>query len=76
MAKQPETPVNRRQDSPDVFDLNTVVWIYSRNAIMEEKARIPEKTLLYLVPSERAIDIDTELEFEILEFLIKKNMKS
>ena len=63
-------PIGRRQDCPQVYDLNTVVWVYSREALMEKKARIPERTLLYLVPSERAIDIDTELDFEILEFLM------
>lgn len=56
-----------------VYDLNTVVWIYPRRAIMEEKARIPKRTLLYLVPPERAIDIDTELDFKMLEFMIRYN---
>ena len=61
--------IGRRQDSPPVYDLNTVVWVYSRKALME-KARIPKRTLLYLVPPERAIDIDAELDFKILEFLM------
>ena len=61
--------IGRRQDAPLVYDLNTVVWVYTRNALIDKKARIPEKTRLYLVPSERAIDIDTEFDFQILEFL-------
>ena len=56
-----------RQDSPPVFDLNTVVWIYSRSALMQERSRIPQKTVLYEVPAERAIDLDTELDFKILQ---------
>ena len=67
-------PIGRRQDSPLVYDLNAVAWAYSRKALMEEKARIPKRTLLYLIPPERAIDIDTELDFEILEFLMGKKM--
>lgn len=63
-------PIGRRQDSPPVYDLNTIVWIYSRKALMEECVRIPERTLLYVVPCERAIDIDTELDFKILEFMM------
>ena len=59
-----------RQDSPPVFDLNTVVWIYSRSALMEERSRIPQKTVLYEVPAERAIDLDTELDFKILQALM------
>lgn len=69
-------PIGRRQDSPPVYDLNTVVWVYSRKALMEERARIPKKTLLYLVPPERAIDIDTELDFKILEFMIRHDISS
>lgn len=71
---QSSEPIGRRQDSPPVYDLNTVVWAYYRKALMEEKARIPKRTLLYLIPPERAIDIDTELDFEILEFLMGKKM--
>ena len=66
-------PIGRRQDCPLVYDLNTVVWVYSRKALMEECARIPERTLLYIIPSERAIDIDRETDFEILEFLMGKS---
>lgn len=69
-------PIGRRQDSPPVYDLNTVVWVYSRKALMEEKARIPRRTLLYLVPPERAVDIDTELDFRILECLLGQSMVS
>ena len=61
----------RRQDAPPVYDLNTVVWIYSRKAILEEKRRLPEKSRLYLVPKERSLDLDTEFDFKLLEFFLK-----
>ena len=61
----------RRQDAPQVYDLNTVVWIYSRKAILEEKRRLPEKSRLYLVPKERSLDLDTEFDFKLLEFFLK-----
>ena len=63
-------PVGRRQDSPEVYDLDTSVWVYSRRALLEEQARIPAKTKMYLMPEERTIDLDTELDFEMLEFLL------
>ena len=64
--------IGRRQDAPPVFDLNTVVWVYTRKALMEEEARIPKKTRLYVVPHDRALDLDTELDFHILEFLLRR----
>ncbi len=69
-------PVGRRQDAPPVYDLDTSVWVYSRRALMEEEARIPEKTKLYVVPEERFIDLDTELDFEMLEFLVSRRART
>ena len=66
--------IGRRQDSPPVYDLNSVVWVYSREALMQERARIPKRTLLYLVPLERSIDIDTELDLKILEFMMSRKI--
>jgi len=66
--------IGRRQDAPKVFDLNTVVWVYSRKALMEEKARIPKRTILYMIPPERAIDIDNEFDLKLLEFQLQQNI--
>ena len=65
-----------RQDCPPVFDLDTTVWMYSREAIMDIGKRIPLRTRLYMVPEERSIHIDTELDFKIVEFLMRKSMEA
>ena len=62
----PDADVARRQDAPPVFDLDTSVWVYSRRAIVEAMGRIPERTKLYLIPEERSIDLDTDLDFRML----------
>ncbi len=64
-----------RQDCPPVFDLDTTVWMYSREAIMDMGMRIPPYTRLLVVPEERSIHIDTELDFKIVEFLMRKSRK-
>jgi CMP-N-acetylneuraminic acid synthetase len=64
--------IGRRQDAPLVYDLNTVVWIYSRAAVLKQGSRIPEKTLLYEIPVDRAIDLDTELDFDLLDFILSR----
>ena len=75
LVAEPSSPVNRRQDAPEVFDLNTVVWAYTRAALMAEQARLPGRTRLYLVPRERALDLDTELDFIVLEHLMAARLK-
>ncbi len=64
--------VGRRQDAPVCYDLNTVVWIWSRAAVVDQKERLPEKTLLYEIPVERAMDLDHEFDFELLEMILDK----
>ena len=67
-----DTPIGRRQDAPKVYDLNTVVWVYTRSAVMEKNKRIPSRTMLYLVPAERSLDLDSERDFKYLEILMRK----
>ena len=67
--------IGRRQDCPSAYDLDTTVWIYSREAIMDIRKRIPPRTRLYIVPEERSIHIDTELDFMIVEFLMRESSK-
>ena len=62
--------VGRRQDAPQTYDLNTVVWVYSRSALMAQGERIPEKTMLYEVAEDRALDIDTEYDLRVAECLM------
>jgi CMP-N-acetylneuraminic acid synthetase len=63
--------VSRRQDAPPVFDMATVAYVacpkfvLTKNALFEGRVRAVE------VPPERAIDIDTMLDFRIAECLMK-----
>jgi CMP-N,N'-diacetyllegionaminic acid synthase len=70
---QTDKEIGCRQECPPVYDLDTTVWIYSREAIMDIGKRIPPRTRLYLVPEERSIHIDTELDFMIVEFLMQQS---
>jgi CMP-N-acetylneuraminic acid synthetase len=64
-----------RQQVPIVYEINTLVWIYSRNAILKEKKRIPKKTIIFETPYARSIDIDTKDDIEKIKFYLKKNEK-
>ena len=64
-----------RQEVPRVYEINTLVWIYSRNAIIKEKKRIPKKTVIFMTPYSRSIDINTQDDVEKIKFYLKKNEK-
>ncbi|HEC12896.1 MAG TPA: acylneuraminate cytidylyltransferase family protein [Acidiferrobacteraceae bacterium] len=64
--------IDRRQDAPDVYDLNTVVWVYSRESLLVDAKRVPEKTGLYEIPVERSVDLDTEADFLLLDLTLAR----
>ena len=69
-----ENLYTRRQDTPAIFDMTTVGYV-SRSEFIENSTGIFDGQVKGIeIPAERALDIDTELDFEIAEFLMgKKN---
>lgn len=72
LSKKLERGVVRRQDAPKSYDMNASIYIWKRDIILNENSLFLEKTGLYVMPEERSIDIDTELDFEFVEFLMRK----
>ncbi len=67
-SKLPDEPIYRRQDAPKCFDLNGAIYAWKRNWLLNgpDKA-IGDDTLLYVMPLERSLDIDSELDFRVAE---------
>ena len=66
-------PPFRRQDAPNVYDMNASIYIWKRKALLECDTLFTESTALYVMPEERSVDIDTELDLEFIEFITKKS---
>ena len=75
LSKNSNDNPGSRQQVPRVYEVNTIVWIYSRQAIFSEKKRIPKKTLIFETPIDRSIDIDTKNDINKINFYLKKNKK-
>jgi CMP-N,N'-diacetyllegionaminic acid synthase len=67
-----EKSPKRRQDAPEVFVMNASIYIWKRKAILEYETLYTDKTSLYVMPEERSVDIDTELDWEFVEFITGK----
>ena len=63
----------RRQDVPECFDMNASVYVYKRNALLDHDTLWLDDTVLYKMPPERSVDIDTEMDFKFVEFLLGQN---
>ena len=71
-VKESKPPPARRQDAPAVYDMNASIYIWKRRALLEYDTLFTEKTSLYIMPEERSVDIDTELDWEFVEFIYSK----
>ena len=65
---------SRRQDTPEIFDLTTVCYVGKPSTILTKNSIFEGKVAGVEIPRERAIDIDTELDFQIAEFLFKSKV--
>ena len=72
LSKPPTKSIVRRQDSPQCFDMNASIYVWRRDALFEHPTVFAPDTLLFVMPEERSIDIDSELDFEIVELMMKK----
>ena len=68
-VKELKPPPTRRQDAPAVYDMNASIYIWKRQALFEYDNLFTDKTTLYVMPEERSVDIDTELDWEFVEFI-------
>lgn len=72
LSKPPKKSIVRRQDSPKCFDMNASIYVWKRSVLFEFSPLFNEGTRLFVMPEERSIDIDNQLDFDIVEFLINK----
>jgi CMP-N-acetylneuraminic acid synthetase len=72
---QSKNKIYRRQDAPDVFDITTVAYVVRPDFIELNEGIFDGKVRAVRVPIERSIDIDTEFDFEIAQYLFAKNEK-
>ncbi len=62
----------RRQDLPKVYRLNGAIFVTEPDIIMNEGRVLGDDTRAYIMEPEDSIDVDTELDFELAELIIKK----
>lgn len=66
----PSSSITRRQDAPAVFDMATVAYVVRPEFVMTRAGIFDGMVRAVKVPPERAIDIDTLLDFQLAECLL------
>jgi CMP-N,N'-diacetyllegionaminic acid synthase len=70
IVKKTEQPIVRRQDAPKVFSLTPAAFVVRKEALYKYEHWSQAKCLISEMPRERAIDIDTEFDFKLIEFIM------
>ncbi len=65
-----------RQKAPKIFDLNASIYIYQRSILLKTNTIYTNKSILYIMPEDRSIDIDSINDFKYVEYILKKRKKN
>lgn len=70
LSKPLSKVVVRRQDAPLCYDMNASIYVWRRRVLFESDSLFNADTRLYVMPEQRSIDIDSELDFRFVEYLM------
>ena len=69
-----DSSVIRRQDATPVYELNASIYSYNRDFLLRTNTLHSDKTIIYEMPDGASIDIDNEIDFLFVEFLLKNEV--
>lgn len=72
LAKIADPPIVRRQDSPRCFDMNASIYVWRVALFLDKPAVFYPDTRLFEMPEERSVDIDSEVDFALVELLLRQ----
>lgn len=61
----------RRQDLPRVVTVNGAIYVADARRLEQSGSFLEADMVPYLMPRERSVDIDTEFDFQLCEYLIR-----
>jgi len=72
LSKSLKNPIFRMQDTPLVYEMNASIYIYWNKNLPKMDKVITDQSLVYVMPPERSIDIDSESDFKMAEWFMKQ----
>ena len=72
LSKESSKLIYRRQDVPLTYDMNASIYVWRRDSLFNSKGAIANQTLLYVMPEERSIDIDTLIDWKLVKLLMRE----
>ncbi len=72
----PVADPGRRQDLPTAYMPNGAVYVANTSWLVREQRFIGDQTVAFVMPPERSLDIDTELDLDYFAFLLARDGKT
>ena len=66
----------RTQDLPPIYEENSCIYLFSRQSLEKEGHRMGKNPLMFPIPAEEAWDIDEEIDFQVVDFLMRQRGKA
>jgi CMP-N,N'-diacetyllegionaminic acid synthase len=76
LSKPVDPPIVRRQDAPRCFDMNASIYAWRVAAFLENPSVFYPDTQMFEMPEERSIDIDSDIDFALVDLLLRKRQES
>ena len=64
-----------RQEAPIVYEHAASTYVISPDYLKTAKSLYEGKVIPYIMPFERSLDIDSQFDFKIIEFLMKEKIE-
>ena len=67
---QLDEPIHRRQHLPPVYALNGSIYLVKRAILVERETFYTDRTLAYIMPASRSLDVDTPWDLELVSLVL------
>jgi CMP-N,N'-diacetyllegionaminic acid synthase len=77
ISKKLDHNILRRQDAPEVYEANASIYFYKRSFLLNEDngtVLSSKRAVIFKMEDSKSIDVDTEMDFKFIEFLIKNGV--
>ncbi len=72
IVKKPKTRITQSQKAPQVYSMNDAINVIKPSALFSRKHLLECKNFDFIImPRERSVDIDEQIDFDLAEILIK-----
>jgi CMP-N-acetylneuraminic acid synthetase len=72
LSKRPARPVSGRQEAPVVYAMNASIYAWKTDVLMKQEQVVSGRVRFFEMPEERSIDIDSEIDFTLVELFLKQ----